>query len=95
MAKLYPEKQTWFCLEASEADIAQQVSFLPHLDVGQTHALPPKGVQASPGEKHEGRAAAVSGANSWSMECMQQAAIFQQQHKQKTPEAPEEGREAQ
>jgi hypothetical protein len=40
------------------------------------------GVQASSGEKHEGRAAAFSGANSWSMVCLQQAAILQQQHKQ-------------
>jgi len=28
------------------------------------------GVQASPGEKHECRAAAVSGANSWSTVCL-------------------------
>ena len=48
-------------------------SFLSHSDFGQTHAQPPLGVQVSPGEKHEGRAAAVSGANSWSMVCLHAA----------------------
>jgi len=50
------------------------------------------GVQDSPGEKHEGRAAAVSGAISGAQcACMQQAAILKQQQKQqrqKLPEAP-------
>ena len=55
-------------LHAPAAD--QEVSFLPHLDFGQSHAQPPMEVQASPGEKHEGRAAAFSGANSWSTVCL-------------------------
>jgi len=48
-------------------------SFLPHLDFGQAHAQPCMGVQASPREKHEGTAAAVSGANSWSTVCLHAA----------------------
>jgi hypothetical protein len=44
----------------------------PHLDFGQTHAQPLMGVQGSPGEEHEGRTAAASGAN-WSMVCLHAA----------------------
>jgi len=68
-----------------EADIAlsslqppaadQRVSSLPHLNFGQTRARPPMGFQVPPGEKLEGRAAAVSGANSWSTVYLHAAGI--------------------
>jgi len=52
---------------------------------GHTCAQPSMGVQASPGEKHEGRAA--SGACSWSTECLHAAGSYPSQAAQAEAEA--------
>jgi len=55
------------------------------------------GIQASPGEKYGGRAAAVSGANSWSTVCLHTAGSHTpaESAESEAPEAPSGRREAQ
>jgi hypothetical protein len=58
--------EAYMALSSLQASAVLTSKYLPHVDFGQTMHR----VQASQGEKHEGRAAAVSGANSWSMMCL-------------------------